>query len=216
MKLFEITFTNGQTTTLASMTYDEELSLATSVVQALTKHWLTPDSRKISSKLYAIGTGGSSPRVEDLQKYLDMRIVWVENLEDVGRAEDAPSNPHFVCDDTTMCAPKSTRGGETSIEWKAQWYAEQRRLAWREAWSNNKKALCSYSNLYRVFPGDSNDELESQELAQIQPFFDYVRAVMKSNRWPLDQAIREAMGHIPCAELSLEDLHELYPDYPAK
>lgn len=216
MRISKITLKNGCEVMLASMTYDEELELATSVTQALGKHWLTPDSRKITSKLYDTGTKGSSPRVEDLQTYLDMRIVWVENLEEVGRGKDAPMNPHFVCDDTTMVAPKNTLSGETSTEWKAQWYADQRRLAWREAWQNNKKALCSYSDLYRVFPGDSNADLETQELAQLQPFFDYVRANMKQYHVSLDQAIREAMGHIPHADLSLDDLHEIYSDYPAK
>jgi len=216
MKLTEITLKSGGTLLIASMTYDEELSLAESVVQALSKPWLSAKYRKLAEKLYDIGTTGSSPRAEDLQDYLDIRIEWAENLEEIGRGHDSPPEPIFELNDDTMRAPKTTRAGETSVEWKAQWYADQRRLAWREAWGNHKKALCSYSNDYRVFPGDSNEELETQELAQLQPFFDHVRENRKKYKCSLDQAIRSAMGHIPHADLSVEDLHELYSEYPAK
>jgi len=216
MKLNKITLESGRTVVFADMTYDEELELAESVTQALSKHWVRSGFRKTAEKLYNSGTGGYAPQASDLQDYLDFREEWAENLDEIGRGHDSPLDPSFKYDDSTMRAPTNTRGGETSPEWRSQWYADERRRAWREAWDNNKKALRGYSDRYRVFPGDSNDELESQELSQLQPFFDFVRKNMKTYQCSVDQAIREAMGHIPHAELSLEDLHELYPDYPAK
>ncbi len=216
MKLNKITLESGRTLVFADMTYDEELDLAKSVTQALSKPWVRSGFRESAQKLYDGGTKGKSPQADDLQKYLDYREEWAENLDEIGRGHDTPLDPSFNYDDSTMRAPTGTRGGETNTEWRVQWYANERRRAWREAWVENKKALRGYSDIYRVFPGDSNDELESQELSQLQPFFDFVRKNMKTYRCSLDQAIREARDHIPHAELSLEDLHEIYPDYPEK
>ncbi len=214
MKISEITIKSGKKIILASMTYDEELDLAESVTQALSKPWVVSNFRKTAERLYHIGSSGLSPQGHELQEYLDSRDEWERNLEEVGRLEDSPLDPKFTHDNSSMRAPTSNRGGETSNEWRTQWYSEQRRLAWREAWFNNKNELCRYSDRYRVFPGDPTDELELHEIAQLQPFFEAVRASQKTYKCSLDQAMREVMDRLPHAELTLDDLHEIISDYP--
>lgn len=215
MRVSEITLEHGGTLKLASLTYDEELELAKSVMETLSKKWARGKFRDLAISLYETGTGGYSCEAINLHGYSEALKYWSNKLEDAECGSDAPHDPLIEMDNNMMVAPTSIRGGkETSTEWRANWYVEERRRAWREMWEVYRKALCAISNDYRVFPGDSNAALELHELAQLQPFFDAVRASQQTYGCSLDQAMREVMDRMPHAELTLDDLYEIINDYP--
>jgi len=214
MKIKVITTESGEFIELASCTYDEESEIAHSVVDTLSKPWVNGEFRRTAERIYHRGTQGQSCSREELRQYMKELDFWIKEMYEVGKGHMAPYDPMF--DPNTgkeMKAPNRTRSGETSNEWKSNWYANERRQAWRERWEEYKKPLCSYSDDYRTFPGDSNADLEDQELAQLPVFYEEVKKTQKAYRCSIDQAMREVMDRMPHADLSIDELHDLAKDY---
>ncbi len=214
MKINSVKTKYGIKKDFASFTYDEEQELAASVMETLSKPWASKKLRSIASGIYDECSGGFGCEMNVIIGYCDTLGKWINRVRDSNENVDVPYSPNFIFDNDGMKAPTKTLSGETSKEWKTQWYITERRRAWREVWKVYRKVLCDYSDDYRVFPGDSNDGLEQQELAELEVFFGAVKKSRKTYKCSVDQAMREVMDRIPHASLTLEELHDISSEYP--
>jgi len=213
MKFSDIKLKTGDKITLISFTYDEELELAQSVMESLSKYWLSIRMRQVAEKLYQDASSGFGSEYVVVQEYLDLLSFKTEKLNELGRGLDAPYMPTLTPNDSCVRAPSKTIAGITTKEWRSSWYGRERRRAWREVWLVYKKLLSSFSDDYRIFPGDSTEKLEALEVANLELFFEEVKKSRKEYKVSLDQAIREVRGRLPHGELSIDQLHEIYPNY---
>ncbi len=213
MKINSIRSKYGIDKDFAAFTYDEEQELAASVMEVLSKPWVVDKFRDIASKIYTKCTSGYGCEISVIIEYCECLGTWIENIKNADTNVEPPISLEFILDGTHMQAPSKNLSGETSKAWKSQWYITERRRAWREVWEVLRKELCDYSDDYRVFPGDSNDGLEKQDMAELESFFAAVKKSKKTYKCSLDQAMREAMDRIPHADLTLEELYDISSEY---
>lgn len=179
-------------TYIIRFTYDEELSLAKSVMDCISLLWVKDDFQRLLDKIYTnkCSYGGGST-AEDILQFIDyLELYDLQHLI-----------PELIDNETSIWHELTDLGINNDEMQKMQ--AESIRMAWKEVWDQHS-GIKSTADAYRSFPDAHIKEaphlpLSIDEIALERRFWDEVDKIMEEfdNRCSRSEAMIMAADTCP-------------------
>lgn len=173
--------------TFVTLDYDEEQSLANSVIQAIGTRWITGEFQALLERIYVTKSHyGGMITVEETDQLLGFFL---------GTELEPP-----ILDQSS-----SSIWADLTNDHAKNAYEETKfliRQAWREVWKVRWKELAAISDKYRTFPGDNephpvNEEMIVVATAMEEMFQEEVAKVVAEYQCSLTDAIKMVSDYMP-------------------